>query len=146
MHLWRSRFALVCALGCVTLMACSIDRPAAPPRGDSTPTEIDGVRTSQTEQRPRIVALGDSLTAGLGLSPDQAYPAILQRRIDAEGLNYEVVNAGVSGDTTAGGLRRLDWALDGDVRVLIVALGGNDALRGLPIDELHANLARIIER
>ena len=90
--------------------------------------------------------LGDSLTAGLGLSADEAYPALLQQRLDAAGLKYHVVNAGVSGDTSAGGLSRLDWALDGDVRVLIVALGGNDALRGLPVEELRRNLASIIER
>lgn len=96
--------------------------------------------------RPRIVVLGDSLTAGLGLPPDQAYPALLQRRLNDEGLSYDVVNAGVSGDTSAGGLRRLDWALDGDVRVLIVALGGNDGLRGLPPEQLQHNLAQIIER
>jgi acyl-CoA thioesterase-1 len=92
------------------------------------------------------VALGDSLTAGLGLRPEQAYPALLQSRVDAAGLPYEVVNAGVSGETSAGGLRRLDWALQGDVRFLIVALGGNDGLRGLPPDELRRNLSAIIER
>jgi acyl-CoA thioesterase-1 len=90
--------------------------------------------------------LGDSLTAGLGLEPDEAYPALLQKRVNAGGYDYEVVNAGVSGDTSAGGLSRLDWALDGDVRVLIVALGGNDGLRGLPADGLKENLAAIIER
>jgi acyl-CoA thioesterase-1 len=96
--------------------------------------------------RPRVVILGDSLTAGLGLPKDQSYPTLLQQRLDKEGLNYEVVNAGVSGDTSAGGLARLDWALEGDVRVLIVALGGNDGLRGLPAEELRGNLAQIIER
>ena len=96
--------------------------------------------------RPRIVALGDSLTAGLGLSPEEAYPALLQQRLDREGLRYEVVNAGVSGDTSAGGLRRVDWALEGDVKVLIVALGGNDALRGLPVEQLRDNLREIITR
>jgi len=90
--------------------------------------------------------LGDSLTAGLGLPPDEAYPAIIQQRLDAEGLKFQVVNAGVSGDTSAGGLRRLDWALDGDVRVLVVALGGNDGLRGLPVSELQQNLSTIVER
>jgi acyl-CoA thioesterase I len=97
-------------------------------------------------ERPRIVALGDSLTAGLGLSPNEAYPALLQQRVDAGGYSYDVINGGVSGDTTAGGLRRLDWALDGDVRILIVALGGNDGLRGLPTEEVRANLSQIIER
>ncbi|OFW29267.1 MAG: hypothetical protein A3H97_08870 [Acidobacteria bacterium RIFCSPLOWO2_02_FULL_65_29] len=93
---------------------------------------------------PRIVVLGDSLTAGLGLSLDQAYPALLQQRVNDAGLRYDVINAGVSGDTSAGGLRRLDWALEGDVRVLVVALGGNDALRGLPAAELRRNLSDII--
>ncbi len=95
---------------------------------------------------PRVVILGDSLTAGLGLSPKNAYPTVLQDRIHDEGLSYTIVNAGSSGDTSAGGLTRLDWALDGDVRVLVVALGGNDALRGLPISELRDNLSAIIER
>jgi acyl-CoA thioesterase-1 len=95
---------------------------------------------------PRIVVLGDSLTAGLGLPMKDAYPTVLQDRINEEGLKYTIVNAGVSGDTSAGGLSRLDWALDGEVRVLIVALGGNDGLRGLPPAELTRNLAAIIER
>jgi len=95
---------------------------------------------------PRIVVLGDSLTAGLGLPVDRAYPSLLQQRLNDEGLHYEVVNAGVSGDTSAGGLSRLDWSLQGDVRILIVALGGNDALRALPVEQLQQNLAQIIER
>jgi acyl-CoA thioesterase I len=95
---------------------------------------------------PRIVVLGDSLTAGLGLAPEDAYPAVLQRRLDAKGLKYQVINAGNSGDTSAAGLSRLDWALEGDVRILIVALGGNDALRGLPVAQLKDNLARIIQQ
>ena len=82
--------------------------------------------------RPRIVAFGDSLTIGLGLLEQEAYPALLQSKIDESGYKFEVVNAGVSGDTSAGGLRRLDWALEGDVKILIVAFGGNDGLRGLP--------------
>jgi acyl-CoA thioesterase I len=92
------------------------------------------------------VILGDSLTAGLGIAKDEAYPAVLQRKLDAAGYRYEVVNAGVSGDTTAGGLSRLDWSLDGEVRVLLVALGGNDGLRGLPVDAMTRNLAAIVER
>jgi acyl-CoA thioesterase-1 len=94
----------------------------------------------------RVVVLGDSLTAGFGLTSDDAYPSILQRRMREAGLAVDVVNAGVSGDTSAGGLRRLDWALEGPVRVLVVALGGNDALRGLTVDDLKRNLTAIIER
>jgi acyl-CoA thioesterase I len=90
--------------------------------------------------------LGDSLSAGLGLSPQEAFPALLQRKIDADGLKFEVINAGVSGDTSAGGLRRLDWALDGDVQVLILGLGANDGLRGLSVDEMRKNLSTIVER
>ena len=75
------------------------------------------------DPRPRIVALGDSLTAGYGLPETQSYPSLLQQHLDAEGYAFQVVNAGVSGDTSAGGVRRVDWALEGDVRVLILALG-----------------------
>lgn len=95
---------------------------------------------------PRIVFLGDSLTAGYGLDPREAYPSLVADRLRAAGLGFDVVNAGVSGDTSAGGLSRLDWSLEGDVRVLVVALGGNDALRGLGTPELAGNLSRIIER
>lgn len=99
-----------------------------------------------TDTRPRVVALGDSLTAGLGVLEAQAYPALLQQKIDDEGYAFTVVNAGVSGDTSAAGLERLDWALDGDVKVLILELGANDGLRGLPVEEMKKNLASIIER
>ena len=89
--------------------------------------------------------LGDSLTAGYGLDPGLSFPDVIRQRMQSEGLPYDVVNMGVSGDTTAGGRRRLDWALEGDVRVLVVALGGNDGLRGLPTAALSANLGAIID-
>ena len=98
-------------------------------------------------ERPKIVVLGDSLSAGLGLSPAQAYPALLQQKLDAAGYKWEVVNAGVSGDTSASGLQRVDWAMDRpNVRILVVELGANDGLRGLPVAEMRKNLAAIIER
>jgi acyl-CoA thioesterase I len=109
-------------------------RPEAP---TSTPARVG---------RPRVVVLGDSLTAGLGLAPSESYPSLLQQKIDRAGLNFEIVNAGVSGDTSAGGVRRLDWSLDGDVRILILELGANDGLRGLPVAEMVNNLSTIIER
>lgn len=102
-------------------------------------------RSPQTSL-PKIVAFGDSLTSGLGLTATESYPSILQKMLDADGYQYEVVNAGVSGDTTAGGLRRIDWAMEGDVRFLILALGANDLLRGQPVKEMKNNLAQIIER
>ena len=101
---------------------------------------------SRTLDRPRIVALGDSLTSGRGIGSAQAFPAILQKRIDDEALEFSVVNAGVSGDTSARALHRLDGALEGDVRVLILALGANDGLRGVPVAQLKSNLSRMIEQ
>ncbi len=93
-----------------------------------------------------IVALGDSLTAGLGVAAHEAYPARLEERLKREGYAYRVVNAGVSGDTSAGGLRRLDWVLRARPEIVIVALGANDGLRGQSPAALQDNLERIIER
>jgi acyl-CoA thioesterase-1 len=96
--------------------------------------------------RPKIVALGDSLTAGYGLLESQAYPALLQQKLEGDGYGWEVVNAGVSGDTSAAGRARLEWALQQqNVRLLILELGANDGLRGLPVDQMKKNLAAIIE-
>jgi acyl-CoA thioesterase-1 len=95
---------------------------------------------------PRIVFLGDSLTAGYGLSKDESVPSLIQKRLQDAGYPYEVVNAGVSGDTSAGGLSRLEWSLEGDVKVLVIELGANDGLRGLPVKELKRNLTEIITR
>jgi len=95
--------------------------------------------------KPVIVCLGDSLTAGLGLLTDQAYPSLLEQKFAAEGYEVDVLNAGVSGDTSAGGLRRVEPLLGADVAVLVLALGGNDALRGLSAAQTYDNLAGIIE-
>jgi acyl-CoA thioesterase I len=111
------------------------------------PTHAPRAQASRTHSQPiRLVALGDSLTAGYGLEQAQSFPALLQERLAKAGHQYEVVNAGVSGDTSAGGLRRLDWALDGNVRILVVELGANDGLRGLPVEEMKKNLDEIIRR
>ena len=94
----------------------------------------------------RIVILGDSITAGYGLDPSEAYPALLQKKITAAKLPYTVANAGVSGDTTAGGLRRVAWVLTKGADVLIIALGGNDGLRGISPVETKKNLLGIIAK
>jgi len=91
-----------------------------------------------------VVALGDSLTAGLGVAADEAFPARLEARLKTEGYAYRVVNAGVSGDTTAGGLRRVDWVLRARPEVVIVALGANDGLRGQDPRAMRANLDEIV--
>jgi len=97
--------------------------------------------------KKRLVILGDSITAGYGLDPAEAYPALLQAKIDAAGLPYTVANAGVSGDTSAGGLRRVAWVLGKDgADALVVALGGNDGLRGISPEQTRANLAGIIDK
>jgi acyl-CoA thioesterase-1 len=90
--------------------------------------------------------LGDSITAGLGLESSQAYPALIQQRINAKGWNFKVINAGQSGDTSAGGLGRLDWLLRSRIDVLVLELGGNDGLRGLPVEVTRRNLQTIIRR
>jgi acyl-CoA thioesterase-1 len=95
---------------------------------------------------PRIVFLGDSLIYGLGLERNQTIPALIQRRIDEAGLPWLAVNRGVSGDTSAAGLRRLDLALEGDVRLVVLELGANDMLRGLQPEQMRDNLRAIIER
>ena len=93
-----------------------------------------------------IAVLGDSLTAGLGVAPDEAYPALLEARLKREGYAYRVINAGVSGDTSAGGLRRIDWVLRLRPDVVIVALGANDGLRGQPVAVLRDNLVAIVQK
>jgi acyl-CoA thioesterase I len=93
-----------------------------------------------------ILFLGDSLTAGLGVQQAQAFPALIQEKIREKKLPFEVINAGVSGDTTAGGLARLDWVLQKKIDVLVIALGANDGLRGLSVAQMKANLQAIIDR
>lgn len=100
-----------------------------------------------TSDRPKIVAFGDSLTAGFGLTEKESYPYLLQEKLKTDGYNYEVVNAGVSGDTSIGGLERIDWVLEQEnVRILILELGANDLLRRMPVDKMKKNLAKIIEK
>jgi len=92
------------------------------------------------------VAFGDSLTAGLGVQANESYPAQLQRRLNDLGYPYRVINAGVSGDTTAGGLRRVPWILNNKPELVILELGANDGLRGLDVDQVKHNLQQIIEQ
>lgn len=100
-----------------------------------------------TTDKRKIVAFGDSLTAGFGLTEKESYPYLLQKKLETDGYNYEVVNAGVSGETSLGGLERIDWVLEQEkVEILILELGANDLLRGLPVAKMKQNLAKIIEK
>jgi acyl-CoA thioesterase-1 len=136
----------------LTAAACSPRDPSAAPGATAATAAATAapaaapLAAAATAGRPRIVFLGDSLTAGYGLDLEQAVPLLVQKHLDAEGYKYEVVNAGVSGDTSAGGLRRLEWSLDGDVRILVLELGANDGLRGLPVTDTKQNLRTIIRK
>jgi acyl-CoA thioesterase-1 len=121
----------------------SDDAPAARPDAAGSASSA-AVQPAVASTRPRVVFLGDSLTAGLGLSQAQAYPSVIAERLRREGVDVDVINAGISGDTSAGGRRRLAWALEGNVRVLVLALGANDGLRGSPVRDMKANLQAII--
>ncbi|WP_342349540.1 arylesterase [uncultured Nitrospira sp.] len=100
----------------------------------------------KNESLPKIVAFGDSLTAGFGVSSDESYPAQLEKQLHEGGFHYEVVNAGVSGETSAGGVRRVEWILKSRPTIVILELGVNDGLRGLPLQQTYSNLRSIIDR
>ncbi|NJW52489.1 arylesterase [Salinimicrobium oceani] len=101
--------------------------------------------SENTENKKTILFFGDSLTAAMGLDPSEGYPAEIQEKIDSMGLNYEVVNAGLSGETSAGGKNRINWILNQDVDVFVLELGANDGLRGIPVAETKKNLQEIID-
>ena len=122
------------------------DSRPAPAASEPAPAQTTTAAQAAPESVPVIVCLGDSITAGYGLREDQSYPALLQARLKALGLPHRVVNAGVSGDTSAGGLARMDWLLKQRIDVLLVALGGNDGLRGHLPEDMEKNLAAIIEK
>ena len=131
----------------IALLVSACSREPAPASASAPPTTSELRRDKPVAaSKPRIVFLGDSLTAGLGLPADQSYPMLIGKKLHEKGYDFEIVNAGVSGDTSAGGSRRLDWSLEGDVRALVLALGGNDGLRGLPTDEMKKNLTLVLER
>lgn len=125
------------------IVACNAPQPSDVSDGQPAPASESATNRSEPNV---ILFLGDSLSAGLGVRPDQAFPALIQNKIDALGWNFEVVNAGVSGDTTAGGLRRIEWLLKRKVDVLVLELGANDGLRGVSPQETKRNLQAIIDR
>ena len=144
-------------LFCLTMLGCDVQEgspvskvesqgsaPQVIPIQDNVPLSLQQEK-SKGNDLPRIVAFGDSLTAGLGVPPDDAYPGQLARWLREQGLAYEVINAGVSGETSAGGLRRVEWILKSQPMLVILELGANDGLRGQPLKETYENLKGIIE-
>ncbi len=131
----------------VAFVAASCEMSGAREAAKSEPLPDTLKLPKERDQRPKIIAFGDSLTAGFGLSEKESYPYLLQSRLERDGYNYEVINAGVSGDTTLGGLERIDWVLGREnVKIMILELGANDLLRGVPVDELRSNLEKIIRK
>ncbi len=124
-------------IGCSTELVKNT--PANANRPLTTPKVVSG--------RPKVIAFGDSLTAGFGLSDKESYPYLLQEKLNADGYDLEVVNAGVSGDTSLGGLERCDWVLDQEnAKIVILELGANDLLRGVPVSQMKTNLDKIIRK
>jgi acyl-CoA thioesterase-1 len=146
-----SRRVVLSTLALVMLSACSLrgvacSLPSAPPEGEPTAMDLTAPSGPMGGGTVGIAFLGDSLTAGFGLLSEEAYPAVIGELFLNEGYpEVRVINAGVSGDTTAGGLRRVDTLFEPDVRILVVALGGNDALRGLTTIQTRENLRAIID-
>ncbi len=126
-------------IGLVLLAIGACDRGPAPADAGPPPVPADG-------ERGRVVFLGTSLTAGLGVDPSEAYPALLQQKMDSAGLRFTAVNAGVSGETSSGALHRIDWILSQPAAVLVIETGANDGLRGLDVDSMEANIQAIIDR
>ena len=128
----------------VAVLACGGEKAGRPPEAIAT----GGVDSAgaPTVGEPLILFVGTSLTAGLGVEPDQAYPALIGQKIDSAGLHYRVVNAGVSGETSAGARRRIDWLLREPVAVLVLETGANDGLRGQDPDSIRGTLQAIIDR
>lgn len=146
----RTRTLYPYALLCVLLLAGCGGAESAPDTPSPVPATTDTEAPSTpppTDTAPlRVVVLGNSIAAGYGLDPEQAFPALLQQKVDSLGWNASIVNAGVSGETTAGGLSRIDWLLQDRVDVLVLELGGNDGLRGTPTEVTKANLQGIIDK
>ena len=151
----RALFRQLSMLAALCLIGCSGQSNTA--REKRAPAQLDAVvpatpTASQTEgpgvggELPVVLFLGDSLSAGYGLPEAAAFPALVEQKIIRAGLGFQVVNAGVSGDTSAGGLRRVDWLLRHSIAVLVLELGGNDGLRGVDLEDTQRNLQAIIDR
>lgn len=143
----RSTTVLSFIFFAISFAACDVTTAKRQPRNTAQRLEKPLITPQINSDKKKIVAFGDSLTAGFGLAEKDSYPYLLQQQLNTDGYDYEVVNAGVSGDTSLGGLERIDWVLGQDnVEVLILELGANDLLRGLPVEKMKENLSRIIEK
>ena len=132
-------------LSVILLLGCGNEKSKEKVKESTSETEQE-TSVSEANQTKTILCFGDSITAGYGLDDsNEAFPALLQNKIDSLGLDYNVINSGVSGETTAGGLSRIDWVLKQDIAVFLLELGGNDGLRGVPLTETRSNLQAIMD-
>ena len=145
--------AIAVVFGGVTVSCSGSKSPAGdsalaikPPDRSEGPSSVAVAPPATPDARRTVLFLGTSLTAGLGLDPDSAYPQLIQRKIDASSLPYQVVNAGVSGETSAGLLRRLDWVLQRPAAVIVVETGANDGLRGIPVEAMRSSIGDVLAR
>ncbi|CCH55750.1 lipolytic protein G-D-S-L family [Fibrisoma limi BUZ 3] len=130
----------------LAVWACgSSDQSNQSQKETNTASSTAGKPATPASKKNTIIFYGNSLTAGYGVEPSQAFPALVEQKIDSAGLNYDVVNAGLSGETTAGGLSRISWVLRQPVDVFVLELGGNDGLRGLPLASTRKNLQAIMD-
>ena len=135
----------VCIMTAILLISCG-GEPKQSASSDKKEMSIDASKEAEANDAPVILFFGNSLTAGYQLEEEESFPSLIQRKIDSSGLKYKVINAGLSGETSAGGLGRIDWVLKQDVDLFVLELGPNDALRGLDLDETKKNLRAILER
>lgn len=133
-------------LGILALFACNNNKQENPAATNVADTVAVKDTTTSAANKKTILFFGNSLTAGYGIEPSQAFPALIQKKIDSLQLPYQVINGGVSGETSAGGNSRIDWILRQHIDVFILELGGNDGLRGIPVDETKKNLQSIIDK
>jgi acyl-CoA thioesterase-1 len=137
--------AVLIGLTIVCEITLGCDQPPKLPQSSTQFSSSPSSELSMSQEERIIVAFGDSLTAGQGVAQQESYPAQLEARLHAAGYSYRVINAGVSGDTTAGGMRRLDWIIKTNPEIVILELGANDGLRGISLNEVRTNLSRMIQ-
>lgn len=143
----RMKINYISAVFAILLMAaCGNNKEKTATEENKLPTSGDTAATAPATAEKNIIFFGNSLTAGYGLDPTEAFPAGIQKKIDSLKLPYKVINAGLSGETTAGGKNRIDWILKQPVSIFVLELGGNDGLRGIPISETRQNLQVIMDR
>ncbi len=143
-YIFRAVIVSVFIFSTIFFAACDASTAQRNFNGDANKPLI---KPQSSSSRPKILVFGDSLTAGFGLTETESYPYLLQQKINADKYDYEVLNAGVSGDTSIGGLERIDWALGQEnVKIIVLELGANDLLRRMPVAKMKENLSKIIEK